>query len=60
MAWYPGRPDALGPGPDVPAYSARLGNGAFSSAGVLYLFTNLGLTVREATALMGGGHSLGG
>lgn len=60
IAWLPGRLDSLGPGPSAPAYSSRLPGGGFNAAGLLYYFTNLGLTVREGVALMGGGHSLGG
>lgn len=46
MAWYPGRRDALGPGPVHPAFSARLPMGAFGSAGMFYYGLNLGLTNR--------------
>lgn len=125
IAWYPGRLDALAPGPTHPAFSTRLPMGGFGPAGgewallvwrgwklyvqagwggsnsryggihppcstsgnvtswharrglsqsavlphpfpsspsrpVLYYYLNLGLTNREAVALTGGGHSIGG
>lgn len=60
VAWHPGRRDALSPGPLTVPFSARLPDGNFAAAGVLYNFLNYGLTVREAVALIGGGHSFGG
>lgn len=60
IAWYPGRRDALSPGPARPAYSARLPGAPLGSAGVASFYVNLGLTMRESVALTGGGHSFGG
>lgn len=50
IAWYPGRRDALGPGPSRPSYSARIPLGGFNAEGVLSYYTNMGLTVRCAWA----------
>ncbi|PRW44589.1 cytochrome C peroxidase [Chlorella sorokiniana] len=60
IAWYPGRKDAKSHGPAYPAFSSRLPMGGFSPSGVFYYYINLGLTNREAVALTGGGHSIGG
>jgi cytochrome c peroxidase len=59
-AWYPGRLDALAPGPKTVPFSARLPDGMLQPQGIAYNFLNYGMTVREITALIGGGHTFGG
>lgn len=60
IAWYPGRRDALGPGPSHPPFSQRLAPGDYSPSGVMDFYTNMGMSVREAVVLNAGGHSMGG
>jgi cytochrome c peroxidase len=60
VAWSPGRVDADGPGPSHPPYSSRLPDGMFNGAGLAYFMTQWGFSAREAVAVIGGGHSIGG
>lgn len=60
VAWSPGRVDADGPGPSHPAFSSRLPDGMFNGAGLAYFMTQWGFSPREAVAVIGGGHSIGG
>lgn len=59
VAWMPGRSDA-DKTPENPLIAARLPDGTFTSSGVVYYYTQLGLTDRELAVLNGGGHSIGG
>lgn len=59
VAWMPGRSDA-DKTPENPVIAARLPDGTFTSSGVVYFYTQMGLTDRELAVLNGGGHSIGG
>jgi hypothetical protein len=58
VAFMPGRKDASS-GPINPPMASRLPDGTFTSSGVMYYYTQLGLTDREMAAANGGGHSFG-
>ena len=60
IAWSPGRVDADGPGPSHPSFSSRLPDGMFNGAGLAYFMAQWGFSSREAVAVIGGGHSIGG
>lgn len=60
VAWHPGRCDSTGPGPEAPPLSANVPDGMLNAAGVHQHYMRMGLTVREAVVLTGGGHSIGG
>lgn len=59
VAWMPGRKDA-DTAPNNPPLASRLPDGTFTSSGVIYYYTQLGLSDREMAAVNGGGHSFGG
>jgi len=59
VAWMPGRSDA-NITPENPLIVTRLPDGTFTSAGVVYFYTQMGMTDREMAVLNGGGHSIGG
>lgn len=60
VGWSPGRVDAMGPGPAHPPLSSALPDGMMTGAADAAFFTRWGFTVREAVAILGGGHSFGG
>jgi hypothetical protein len=60
VAWSPGRVDADGPGPAFPSYSSRLPDGMFNGGALAYFMNQWGFSPREAVAVIGGGHSIGG
>lgn len=59
VAFMPGRRDA-DKTPQNPLIAARLPDATFTSSGVVYYYTQMGLTDREIAAINGGGHSIGG
>lgn len=59
VAFMPGRRDA-DKTPQNPLIATRLPDGTFTSSGVVYFYTQMGLTDREIAVINGGGHSIGG
>ena len=59
VAFMPGRLDA-DKTPQNPLIAARLPDATFTSSGVVYFYTQMGLTDREIAVINGGGHSIGG
>lgn len=59
VAFMPGRRDA-DKTPQNPVIASRLPDGTFTSSGVVYFYTQMGLSDREIAAINGGGHSIGG
>eukprot|EP00889_Picochlorum_renovo_P006911 jgi/Picre1/33941/NNA_001419.t1 len=57
VAFMPGRRDA-DKTPQNPLIAARLPDATFTSSGVVYYYTQMGLTDREIAAINGGGHTL--
>lgn len=59
VAFMPGRRDA-DKTPQNPLIATRLPDATFTSSGVVYFYTQMGLTDREIAVINGGGHSIGG